>query len=135
MKYKQLIVYKNESETFYLSVLCINFEFLKLKYMAGKGKFNLKWGKILKNKYFIASILFLAWIVFFDENSFVSHSENKRRLKEFTRQKEYYEELIRSDKQKLEDLSAGEKELERFAREQFFMSKPDEDIYIVVEED
>lgn len=94
-----------------------------------------KWAKVLKNKYFIASVLFLAWIIFFDENSFVSHAENKRRLNELNQQKEYYQERIKADKQKLEDLNAGINELEKFAREQFFMSKPDEDIFIVVEQD
>lgn len=89
---------------------------------------------LLKNKYFIASVLFLAWIVFFDENSFVSHAENKRRLRELNQQKEYYQERIREDKQKMEELNAGKNELEKFAREQFLMSKPDEDVYIVVEE-
>ncbi len=94
-----------------------------------------KWYKVLKSRYFIASVLFLAWIVFFDENSFVSHAENKRRLNELTRQKEYYKERIETDKQKLEDLNAGKNQLEKFAREHYFMSQPDEDIFIVVEEE
>jgi cell division protein DivIC len=98
--------------------------------LPGKNKFL----NLLKNKYFIASILFLTWIVFFDENSFVSHAENKRRLYELNKQKEYYQERIAEDKQKIEDLNAGKNELEKFAREQFMMSKPDEDVYIVVEE-
>jgi len=91
------------------------------------------WMKILGNKYFIATVLFLAWFLFFDENSFMAHHENKQRLEELTRQKEYYIEKIASDNQKLEDLNAGKEELEKFAREQYFMSKPDEDVFIVVE--
>lgn len=90
--------------------------------------------KILKNKYFISTVLFVTWIIFFDENSFVSRAENNRRLKELNRQKEYYIERIEADKEKFEDLNAGKKELEKFAREHYFMSKPDEDIFIVVEE-
>ncbi len=90
--------------------------------------------KLLKNKYFIATVLFLTWIVFFDENSFVSRADNNRRLNELTRQKEYYQERIESDREKLEDLNAGKNELEKFAREHYLMSKPDEDIFIVVEE-
>lgn len=93
------------------------------------------WIKALKNKYFIASVLFLIWIVFFDENSFVSHAENRRRLNELNKQKEYYQERIKADKQKLEDLNAGEKQLEKYAREQYYMSKPDEDLFIVIEEE
>jgi cell division protein FtsB len=92
-----------------------------------------RWVKVVGNKYFIATALFLAWFLFFDENSFVAHRENKQRLEELTRQKEYYIEKIASDKQKLEDLNAGKEELEKFAREQYFMSKPDEDVFIVVE--
>ena len=93
-----------------------------------EGRFHFKRNLFiaLKNKYFIASVLFLTWIIFFDENSFVSRSENKRRLNELIRQKEYYLERIESDKEKLEDLNAGKNELEKFAREHYFMSKPDE---------
>jgi cell division protein FtsB len=101
------------------------------------GKEGLKYRivKIITNKFFIASLLFLVWILFFDENSIVSHQKNKRQLRDLTRQKEYYIERIASDKQKLEDLKSGKEELEKFAREQYHMSKPDEDIFIVVEED
>lgn len=103
--------------------------------MANEIQHKRKWSKVLKNKYFIALILFLAWIVFFDENSFVSHAENKQRLDELNKQKEYYLDRIEDDNQKLEDLNAGKQELEKFAREQYYMSKPDEDLFIVIEED
>ncbi len=96
---------------------------------------KLKWIKVLGNKYLIATVLFLAWFVFFDENSFLAHHENKQRLEELIQQKKYYMEKIESDKQKLKDLNVGKEELEKFAREQYFMSKPDEDVYIVVEEE
>ena len=96
-----------------------------------KGKVS----KMLSYKYLIAIILFLAWILFFDENSIVIHQQNKKRLQELTQQKVYYKERIESDKQKLEDLKSGVEELEKFAREQYYMSKPDEDVFIVVEEE
>lgn len=87
------------------------------------------------NKYVIALIIFGAMIIFFDENSIVSHVKNKRQLNELVQQKEYYIERIAVDKQKLEDLNKGKEELEKFAREQYYMSKPDEDVFIVVEEE
>ncbi|MDD4143446.1 MAG: septum formation initiator family protein [Prolixibacteraceae bacterium] len=89
---------------------------------------------ILLNKYFIVTVLFLAWIVFFDENSIVAHQKNKSRLNELLKQKEYYIEHITNDRKKLEDLNSGMNQLEKFAREQYYMSKPDEDVFIVVEE-
>ncbi len=98
-----------------------------------KGFFQSGIFKILGNKIVIVLILFLTWIMFFDENSIVSHLESKRQLNDLIQQKEYYKARIASDKQKLEDLSKGNEELEKFAREQYFMSKPDEDVFIVEE--
>ena len=100
-----------------------------------KSKFSGGIFKILRNKWIVTSVLFLTWIIFFDENSIVSHQKNKRRLFELKQQEEYYREHIEVDNQKLEDLKAGEEKLEKFAREQYFMSKPDEDVFIVVEND
>ena len=89
--------------------------------------------KLWRNKYLVATILFLTFIIFLDENSIVSHNRNKRRLKELTEQKETYRAQIKSDKQKLEDLNSGPENLEKFAREQFYMSRPNEDVFIVKE--
>lgn len=123
---------------FYPSFFYIEFVLFLMSNISGMENNITKkrsWRKVLKNKYFIASILFLTWIIFFDENSFISHAENKQRLNDLNKQKEYYLDRIESDKQKLEDLNTGEKELEKFAREQYFMSKPNEDLFIIVEED
>jgi cell division protein DivIC len=100
-----------------------------------KMKFNGGLFKVLRNKYVIASLLFLTWIIFFDENSIISHQKNKRRLYELKQQEEYYRTRIETDKEKLEDLKAGEEKLEKFAREQYYMSKSDEDVFIVVDHD
>ena len=76
-------------------------------------------------------MLFAIWITFFDEHSFVAHKTNKQRLKYLKEQQAYYKANIAADQRKLEELNAGEKELEKYAREQFNMSKPNEDLYIV----
>ncbi len=99
-----------------------------------KMKFSDSVFKILRNKWIVTSVLFLTWIIFFDENSIVSHQKNKRRLYELKQQEEYYRERIEIDNQKLEDLKAGDEKLEKFAREQYFMSKPGEDVFIVVDD-
>lgn len=90
--------------------------------------------KIISNKWLIATFIFLTWIIFGDENSIVAHTESKQQLHDLTEQREYFKERITSDKQKLQDLNAGKEELEKFAREQYHMSKPDEDVFIVIEE-
>ncbi|NOY95900.1 MAG: septum formation initiator family protein [Chlorobi bacterium] len=89
--------------------------------------------KVLKNKFFIAIFIFALWIIFFDEYSLVAHHKNKNRLKYLLEQQAYYKEKIKSDRQKIEELNAGKAELEKYAREQYKMSKPDEDLFIIIE--
>ncbi len=86
------------------------------------------------NKFFVASVLFLTWIFFFDEDNIIDHMRNKHKLRELVKQKEYYHEQIASDKQKLDELKSGIEELEKFAREQYHMSLPDEDVFLVIKD-
>ena len=71
--------------------------------------------------------------MFFDENNLVSHHRNKLRLKALKEQRIFYREKIEADKRKLEELRSGNDNLEKYAREQFYMTKPDEDLFLVVE--
>lgn len=50
------------------------------------------------------------------------------------RQKEYYETRIEQDSRKLNELKTNRENLEKFAREQYYMKKPDEEIFVIVEE-
>ncbi len=90
--------------------------------------------KLLQNKYVVAMFLFLIWITFFDENNLVAHHRNKLRLKALKEQRVFYREKIEADKKKLEEIRSGTRNLEKYAREQFNMTKPDEDLFLVVEE-
>ncbi len=89
---------------------------------------------LLKNKYFIVVLIFIVWMIFFDENNLVAHHRNKKRLSALKSQKEYYIEKIAEDNQKIEELRSGQNNLEKYAREQFYMSRPNEDVFMVVED-
>ena len=89
---------------------------------------------LLKNKYFIVGLIFIVWMIFFDENNLVAHHSNKKRLSALKSQKEYYIEKIAEDNQKIEELRSGQNNLEKYAREQFYMSRPDEDVYMIIED-
>ncbi len=101
-----------------------------MKFSPGKIR-NIKW---LRNKYVIAVFLFLLWIVFFDENNVIQHNRNKQRLKALKEQRAFYRDKIETDNLKMEELSSGVKNLEKYAREQFYMSQPDEDLFLIVVE-
>ena len=92
-----------------------------------------KVARIVSNKFFIASLIFAVWILFLDKNNVADHIRNIRKVENLKRQKEFYKEKIKKDKQKLEYLNSGDENLERFAREQYFMTKPGEEVFIVIE--
>jgi cell division protein FtsB len=87
---------------------------------------------VFKNKYVITIILFLLWIIFFDANNLISRVREKMELNKLKAEKEYYLEKIESDSSRLMELRTDNENLEKFAREQYRMKNPDEDIYIII---
>ena len=58
-----------------------------------------------------------------------------KNLRQLEKDRDYYKERIEEDRRKLNELKTSSDNLEKFAREQYFMKKDDEDIYIIVNED
>jgi cell division protein FtsB len=93
-----------------------------------------KWFKILKSKYTIIVLLFLAWMVFFDTNSYFIHKELNDDVKALEQTKEFYREEIDKDKLFIEKMKDSD-EVEKYAREKYYLKKEKEDIYIIEHED
>ena len=88
----------------------------------------------ITNKYLIAFAAFVVWIMFFDDNNLRQHQKNLQELALLEEQVDFYKHKIEADKRKLFELQTNDENLEKFAREQFFMKKADEDIFVIVEE-
>jgi len=86
------------------------------------------------SKYLIALVAFAVWIVFFDDNNLRQHQQNLKELAMLREQVDHYKQKIEADKRKLYELQTNDANLEKFAREQFFMKRADEDTYVIVEE-
>ena len=84
-----------------------------------------------KNKYFIVGFLFIIWIVFLDENNLVSLNQQMNKLEEKQEIIDSLENKISVIEDKLERLNNDQKELEKFARENFLMKKDNEDIILI----
>lgn len=89
-----------------------------------------KWFKILGNLYVLILSIFVVWMLFFDQNSVLIQLELQREIQKLEEQKEFLQEQINTDKELIETLS-DPKELEKFARETYFLKKQNEDIYII----
>ncbi len=93
-----------------------------------------KWFKLLANMYVLVLTLFVIWMAFFDTNSLLIHLELRKEVKKLEQQKEFLQNEISKDKKVLKELSSPE-ELEKFAREKYYMKKDDEEIFLIEYED
>ena len=95
---------------------------------------NNKWVRIISNKYLIITVLFIIWMIFFDTNSFLIHQELNNDIKKLEKNKEEYLEEIMNDKLFIEKMKDSS-EIEKFAREQYYLKKKNEEIYLIEHED
>jgi len=93
-----------------------------------------KWFSILTNIYILILTVFVVWMIFFDTNSLLIHMELKKEINKLEKQKEFLEDEIEKDKEIIDRLSDPE-ELEKFAREQYYLKKKNEEIYIIEYQD
>jgi cell division protein FtsB len=96
------------------------------------------WKKMLpfvKNKFILTMVIFFIWLLFFDRNNLIDRVKELNHLRQLEKDKKYYIERIDADSKRLEQLRTNNKNLEKFAREQYLMKKDNEDIFIIVEED
>ncbi|MBQ0735605.1 FtsB family cell division protein [Aquimarina celericrescens] len=89
---------------------------------------------IFLNKYVLIVLLFVIWMLFLDTNSWLIHRELDQEIQELEDNKEYYIKEIIKDQKDIKVLKDSS-ELEKFAREEYFMKRDDEEIYIIEYED
>lgn len=91
--------------------------------------------KFVKSFYFIFGTFFLVWMLFIDSNDVASQIELTSKLNSLKSQKAYYlDKKVEVVKNK-EELTTNKELLEKFARENYLMKKPSEDLYVVVQDD
>lgn len=88
--------------------------------------------KVLRNFYLITTTLFLAWMLFFDSNDFITQFEMNRELNGKEEEKQYYLDKIADVQKDRKELLSDPELLEKFAREKYLMKRPLEDVFIVV---
>lgn len=88
--------------------------------------------KYLANKFVLAALVFILWMLFLDTNNLLQRVKTINHINKLKEQKEYYEERIEVDKEKLIELRSDKNKLEKFAREQYLMKKDDEDIFVIL---
>lgn len=87
-----------------------------------------------KYKYVITILVFTIWMSFFDKHDLISSYKMQSQLNELKNQKNYYKKELENTKQLQKAIFEHNSNLEKYAREKFFMKKDNEQLYVIVEE-
>lgn len=83
------------------------------------------------NKYVITIVVFVVFIVFIDDNNVIRRVQYEMEIRQLRKEIRYYEQARDESSKRLEKLHSSDSELERVAREDYLMKKPNEEVFIV----
>lgn len=87
--------------------------------------------KYLKNKYILTPIVFLVWMSFFNDIDLFFIMRSKSELRSMQDRIEFLQHENERTREAFHDISTNAESLEKFARETYFMKKPNEDVFVV----
>ena len=79
----------------------------------------------------ILALTFIIIMIFVDDNSLLQSFAYNRKIRQLKGDIEHYQHVIDESNRRLNELRSNSENLEKFAREQYLMKKPNEDIYII----
>ncbi|MDR0348926.1 MAG: septum formation initiator family protein [Tannerella sp.] len=83
------------------------------------------------NKYWLVFIIFLIMTFTVGDSTLYLRYEYDRKIRELEKEISFHKKNIAKNRKKIEDLHANKERLERYAREEFFMKKQNEDVFII----
>ncbi|WP_232336466.1 FtsB family cell division protein [Mucilaginibacter aquatilis] len=89
---------------------------------------------LIKNKYFLVTVAFVVWMLFFDKNDLYTQYEHRQQLTKLEQERDFYTKETAEVAKELDELTSDPKKLEKFAREKYLMKKADEDVFVIVTE-
>ncbi len=89
---------------------------------------------LFKNKFFIVTVAFIVWMLFFDKNDLVSQYEYHQQVNGLKQERDFYQTETDKVNKDLDELTSDPQKLEKFAREKYLMKKDNEDVFVIVKE-
>ncbi len=90
--------------------------------------------RFFKNFYLATGIGVVVWLFFFAQNDIPTQLKNWYKFRKLNDEKSYYLAQIELLKKEQNQTLGSQKLLEKYAREQYYMKKPTEDVYVLVDE-
>ncbi|MBQ7061659.1 MAG: septum formation initiator family protein [Bacteroidales bacterium] len=97
-----------------------------------KFKDTIVW-KIIKNKYFIAVVLFLLVVCFLDENNLLVVHSLRRDVAQLNHTIDTMRQGFVEDSLQAERLKYDLDSIERYGRENYYMKRKNEDVFVVTQ--
>ncbi|MEO7445116.1 MAG: septum formation initiator family protein [Ferruginibacter sp.] len=85
----------------------------------------------LRNKYIVAGLLFIVWMVFFDVKDWSTIEGRKNKLEQLEKSEKVLTQEITDTRTELQLLKTSAATIEQFAREKYYMKKDNEEVFIV----
>jgi len=87
--------------------------------------------KVLTNKFLITTVAFVAWVVYFDQNDWMTLQQRQKELNGVKDNISYLNGEIARMSAERHDLLTDHYKLETYAREHFRMKHDNEDVYVI----
>ena len=88
---------------------------------------------LFRNKYFLVSMAFLVWMIFFDKNDLFSQYQYHQQVNKLKQERDFYFKETTKVRKDLDELTSNPQMLEKFAREKYLMKKDNEDVFVIVQ--
>jgi cell division protein FtsB len=89
---------------------------------------------LVKNKFFLVTVAFLVWMIFFDKNDLFSQYESHQQVSKLKQERDFYKLQTEKVSKDLDELTSDPEKLEKFAREKYLMKRDNEDVFVIVKE-
>lgn len=87
---------------------------------------------LFKNKYFLATVAFVVYMLFFDKNDLFSQFQYYQQVHKLKQEREFYQKETDEVNSELQELDSNPQMLEKYAREKYLMKRSNEDVYVIV---
>ncbi|MCD6331953.1 MAG: septum formation inhibitor [Bacteroidales bacterium] len=87
---------------------------------------------LIRNKYFLSFLVFMIWIAIFDQHNLLDRIKTHRHLIQLRKDTLFYHNKIKANHTLIRELKTSDQNLEKFAREQYLMKAPDEDVFVIL---
>jgi cell division protein FtsB len=85
----------------------------------------------VKNKFFLATAVFVVWMLFFDKNDVFTQYQRRKELREIKNSSIYFADQIATERKISTELKNNPAAVEKLAREKYLMKRDNEDLFLI----